>query len=116
MDSDLAVSAGTGNDVSAAWRVTMHLQASAVQRPFDIPVDRLLAASLLAGTLRNMGFEDLEVVPPDPGGVARAHDLGARLDDVPVCTAFRDRTAPDRGWRLEIVGEVEGRTALLVDD
>ena len=104
-------------EAAGASRVmTLDLHAPAVQGFFDIPVDHLQASPLLAEALRSVVSDDLVVVSPDAGGVARAYDFSQRLDEASLAVVFKDRMAPDEVQTLTVVGEVAGRTAVLVDD
>ncbi len=96
--------------------LTMDLHAPAIQGFFDIPVDHLEAVPLLVGAIRAIAPDHPVVVSPDSGGVARADAFRSRLDGASLAIVFKDRTSPDSIQHLEIVGEVEGRTAIIVDD
>lgn len=96
--------------------VTLDLHAPAVQGFFDIPVDHLLAAPLLADAIDRMGLQNPVIVSPDAGGVTRAHDFSQRVAGAPLAVVFKNRTAADRIEHLQIVGEVEGRDTIVVDD
>lgn len=96
--------------------VTLDLHAPAVERFFDVPVDHLRAAPLLAEALRKMDPHYPVVVSPDTGGVARAYEFSGRLGNDSLAIVFKDRTAPDSVLPLRIVGDVDGRQAILVDD
>ena len=104
-------------EAAGASRVmTLDLHAPAVQGFFDIPVDHLQASPLLADALHRVVTDDLVVVSPDAGGVARAYDFSQRLENASLAVIFKDRMAPDEIQTLTVVGEVAGRTAVLVDD
>ncbi len=104
-------------EAAGATRVmTLDLHAPAVQGFFDIPVDHLQASPLLADAMRRVLCGEVVVVSPDAGGVARAHDFSQRLDDASLAIIFKNRTAPDAVQPLNVVGDVAGRTAVLVDD
>jgi ribose-phosphate pyrophosphokinase len=96
--------------------VTLDLHAPAVEGFFDVPVDHLRAAPLLADALRKMDLQDPVVVSPDVGGVARAYEFSGRLGNASLAIVFKDRTAPGSVRPLQIVGDVVGRQAILVDD
>jgi ribose-phosphate pyrophosphokinase len=96
--------------------VTMDLHAPAIEGFFDIPVDHLRAAALLVGTVRDMDLgSEVVVGSADAGGVARAEDFSRRLG-TDIFVSFKKRTSPDAVTPLQLVGDVEGRTAILVDD
>lgn len=96
--------------------VTLDLHAPAVQGFFDIPVDHLLAGPLLAHAIDRMGLQKPVIVSPDAGGVPRAHDFSQRIDGAPLAVVFKNRTAADQIEHLQIVGDVDGRDAIVVDD
>ncbi len=102
--------------VAGARRVlTMDLHAGQIQGFFDIPVDHLTAIPLMAEYIASKGLEDAVVVSPDPGGVPRARDLADRLG-VPLAIIDKRRPAPNEAEVMSIIGPVEGRTAIIVDD
>ena len=97
--------------------ITMDLHAPAIEGFFDIPVDHLRAAALLVGTVRDMELgPEVVVGSPDAGGVARAEDFSRRLGAQDIFVSFKKRTSPDDVAPLQLVGDVNGRTAILVDD
>ena len=63
-----------------------------------------------------MGLEKPVIVSPDAGGVPRAHDFSQRIDSAPLAVVFKNRTAPNEIEHLQIVGDVEGHDAIIVDD
>jgi ribose-phosphate pyrophosphokinase len=97
--------------------VTMDLHAAQIQGFFDIPVDNLMAMPTLCNYLKNQGFCDdrVVVVSPDAGGVHRAELYAKRLNSN-IAVVFKRRPEPDVNEVSEIVGPVEGRTAVIVDD
>jgi ribose-phosphate pyrophosphokinase len=95
--------------------LTIDLHAPAIEGFFDIPVDHLRAASLLAVAFRRMGIDDLVAVSPDAGGVARAQDFRVRAGGG-LAIISKNRPAPEDPEVIEMVGDVEGRTAVIVDD
>ncbi len=97
--------------------ITMDLHAPAIEGFFDIPVDHLRAAALLVETVREMELSSEVVVgSADAGGVARAEDFSRRLGAQDIFVSFKKRTSPDDVTPLQLVGDVGGRTAILVDD
>ena len=97
--------------------ITMDLHAPAIEGFFDMPVDHLRAAALLVETVRDMELGAKVVVgSADAGGVARAEDFGRRLGAEDIFVSFKSRTSPDNVTPLQLVGDVRGRTAILVDD
>lgn len=95
--------------------LTIDLHAPAIEGFFDIPVDHLRAAPILATHFRRMNLSNLVVVSPDAGGVGRANEFRARLDST-LAMISKYRPEPDIAVTLEMVGDVEGKTAIIVDD
>ena len=95
--------------------LTLDLHSPAIEGFFDIPVDHLRATPLLASTFRDMAIEDLVAVSPDAGGVARAEEFRIRAG-ASLAIASKKRPAPDQAEVLEVVGDVEGKTAVIVED
>ncbi|MFA7664881.1 MAG: ribose-phosphate pyrophosphokinase [Burkholderiaceae bacterium] len=95
--------------------LTMDLHADQIQGFFDIPVDNIYAAPLLLADCYQQAFEDPVVVSPDVGGVVRARALAKRLD----CElAIIDKRRPKANVAevMNIIGDVEGRTCVIMDD
>lgn len=102
--------------VAGARRVlSMDLHAGQIQGFFDLPVDHLSAIPILAEYLQNRRIERGVVVSPDTGGVTRARELGDRLG-FPFAIIDKRRPEPNRAEVVKVVGEVAGRTAIIVDD
>jgi ribose-phosphate pyrophosphokinase len=96
--------------------LTMDLHAGQVQGFFNIPVDELTAVGLLCEQLRRMDLDDVVVVSSDIGFAKRARNF-AELLDAPLAIIEKRRTGNDgHSESLTLIGEVDGRTALLVDD
>ncbi|HEX2280329.1 MAG TPA: ribose-phosphate diphosphokinase, partial [Thermomicrobiales bacterium] len=95
--------------------LTMDLHSPAIEGFFDIPVDHLRATPLLAATFRDLAIEDLVAVSPDAGGVARAEDFRMRAG-ASLAIASKKRPVPDSAEVLEVVGDVEGKIAVIVED
>lgn len=95
--------------------VTLDLHAPAIEGFFQVPVDHLRATPMLATTFRRMGITDLVAVSPDAGGVARAEDFRVRAG-ASLAIASKKRPSPEEAEVLEVVGDVEGKTAVIVDD
>ena len=96
--------------------VTMDLHAAQVQGFFKIPVDDLYALPLLCQAIEQKAFADLVVVSPDAGFAKKARKFATRLR-APLAIADKQRTDhSERAEILSIMGEVAGRTAVLVDD
>ncbi len=95
--------------------VTMDLHAGQIQGFFDIPVDHLLGVPILADYFVSKGLEDLVVVSPDLGGVTRARQLADRLH-CPIAIIEKRRPAPGVAEVMNLIGSVNGKTAIVVDD
>lgn len=95
--------------------VTMDLHAGQIQGYFDIPVDHLSAMAELADYFRPMNLEDGVVVSPDLGGVTRARNF-ANLLGVPIAIIEKRRPKANVSEVMNIIGDVEGKTCILVDD
>lgn len=95
--------------------LTMDLHSPAIEGFFDIPVDHLRAAQILSRHINRRGLEDLVVVSPDAGGVARAEELRGRSGGSLAIISKR-HPGPDVSEALEMVGDVAGKPAVIVDD
>jgi ribose-phosphate pyrophosphokinase len=95
--------------------LTIDLHAPAIEGFFDIPVDHLRAAPILVEHFRELDRDDIVVVSPDAGGVGRANDFRQRLG-APLAIIAKQRPRPDVAEILEMVGDVRGKTAIIVDD
>jgi len=95
--------------------VTMDLHAGQIQGFFTTPVDHLYAAPVLLQYFRERMLGDAVVVSPDAGGVERARAFAKRLD-TPLAFIDKRRTGPNEARVMNIVGEVEGRDVIIVDD
>lgn len=95
--------------------VTMDLHAGQIQGFFDIPVDHLSAVPLLAEYLGEKKLDDFVVVSPDLGGVTRARKLADRLQ-APIAIIEKRRPMPGVAEVMNLIGSVEGRTAVIIDD
>ncbi len=96
--------------------LTVDLHAGQIQGFFDIPVDHLKAAPVLADYFRHQDFGDeLVVVSPDLGGVTRARELADYLK-APIAIIEKRRPRPGEAEVMSIIGDVQGKVALMVDD
>ena len=95
--------------------LTMDLHASQIQGFFDVPVDHLFAAPVLLDAIRELALPDLMIVSPDAGGVERARAIAKRLE-AGLAIVDKRRTAPNVAEVMHIIGDVEGRDCVLVDD
>jgi ribose-phosphate pyrophosphokinase len=101
---------------SGADRIlAMDLHTLQIQGFFNIPVDHLFAAPVLLDAIREMGLDDLVIVSPDIGGVARARAIGKRLG-ASLAIIDKRRGGPNETEVLNVVGEVEGKNVLILDD
>ncbi len=96
--------------------LTVDLHADQIQGFFDIPVDNVYASPILLGDIWRQKHEDLIVVSPDVGGVVRARALAKRLDDAELAIIDKRRPRPNEAKVMHIIGEVEGRTCIVIDD
>jgi ribose-phosphate pyrophosphokinase len=95
--------------------LTMDLHADQIQGFFDIPVDNVYSAPILLGDIWKQGHQDPVVVSPDVGGVVRARALAKRLEsDLAIIDKRRPR--PNVATVMNIIGEVAGRTCVIMDD
>jgi len=103
-------------ETAGAHRViTMDLHATQIQGFFDIPVDHLLGVPILGKYFADKGLEDIVVVSPDHGGVTRARKLAERLE-APIAIIDKRRPEPNVAEVMNIVGNIEGKTAIIIDD
>src|ERR1700687_700001 len=95
--------------------LTMDLHSEQIQGFFDIPVDNIYSGPIMLGDVWKHGYQDLVVVSPDVGGVLRARALAKRLEaDLAIIDKRRPR--PNVATVMNIIGEVEGRTCVIIDD
>jgi len=95
--------------------LTMDLHADQIQGFFDIPVDNVYATPILLGDLFKMGYKNQVVVSPDVGGVVRARAIAKRLEtDLAIIDKRRPR--PNVATVMNIIGDVNGRTCVIMDD
>lgn len=95
--------------------LTMDLHANQIQGYFDIPVDHLLGGPILVRHFEKMHLEDLVVVSPDHGSVARARKFAEYLD-APIAIVDKRRPKNNVSEVMNIIGEVEGKNLILLDD
>jgi len=104
-------------DTAGADRVlTVDLHADQIQGFFDIPVDNVYASPLLLGDVWRQKYENLIVVSPDVGGVVRARALAKRLGDADLAIIDKRRPKANVSEIMHIIGDVDGRTCVMVDD
>ena len=107
--ADLLSTAGTDRVL------TMDLHATQIQGFFDIPVDHLFAAPVIIDYVVRLKLPKLTIVAPDAGGVERARAYAKRLDAA-LAIVDKRRDQPNVAEVHHVIGDVEGRTALIVDD
>lgn len=95
--------------------VTIDLHTSSIQGFFDIPVDHMPAAPLLADYYLKKNMENIVVVSPDIGGVTRARNIAARLN-CGLAIIDKRRPEPNQAEIMGIIGDVKGKNVIMVDD
>lgn len=95
--------------------LTMDLHAPQIQGFFDIPVDHLFAAPVVVDYIRKLNLPELVVVSPDSGGVERARANAKRLD-ASLAIIDKRRSSPNVADVMHVIGDVEGRNAVILDD
>ena len=111
------VAASMFSAVHADRVLTLDLHADQIQGFFDIPVDNVYASPLLLADIwRAYGTDNLIVVSPDVGGVVRARAVAKRLDDADLAIIDKRRPRANVATVMNIIGDVEGKTCVLVDD
>ncbi len=96
--------------------LTIDLHADQIQGFFDIPVDNIYATPVLLLDIEQRGYEDLIIVSPDVGGVVRARAIAKQLDDADLAIIDKRRPKANESEVMHIIGDVAGRTCILVDD
>ena len=97
--------------------LTVDLHADQIQGFFDMPVDNVYASPLLLADIwRHQGTDNLIVVSPDVGGVVRARAIAKRLDDADLAIIDKRRPKANVATVMNIIGDVSGKTCVLVDD
>ncbi len=96
--------------------LTVDLHADQIQGFFDMPLDNVYASPVLLGDLWKHKYPDLMVVSPDVGGVVRARALAKRLDDTDLAIIDKRRPNPNESEVMNIIGDVDGRTCVIIDD
>ncbi len=102
--------------VGADRVLTVDLHADQIQGFFDLPVDNVYASPVLLGDIWRQKYQDLIVVSPDVGGVVRARALAKRLDDAELAIIDKRRPRPNEAKVMHIIGDVAGRTCVIIDD
>ena len=97
--------------------LSIDLHAGQIQGFFDIPTDNLFASPVIAADIRaRFGNKELMVVSPDVGGVVRARGLAKRLNNAPLAIVDKRRERAGESEVMNIIGDVEGRSCILIDD
>ena len=96
--------------------LAMDLHSAQIQGYFDIPLDHVYGSPVLLDYLATKQLSDLVVVSPDIGGVARARAFAKKLNDAPLAIIDKRRQAHNVAEVMNLIGDVEGKTAVLVDD
>ena len=96
--------------------LTVDLHADQIQGFFDIPLDNVYGSPVLLGDIWKHKYPNLMVISPDVGGVVRARALAKRLDDTDLAIIDKRRPNPNESEVMNIIGDVEGRTCVIIDD
>ena len=96
--------------------LTVDLHAEQIQGFFTCPVDNVYASPILNDDIVASNFKDVVVVSPDIGGVVRARAIAKQLDDADLAIIDKRRPRANESEVMNLIGDVEGRTAIMVDD
>jgi ribose-phosphate pyrophosphokinase len=96
--------------------LTIDLHADQIQGFFDIPVDNIYATPVLLLDIERQNYEDLMIVSPDVGGVVRARAMAKQLNDIDLAIIDKRRPEANEAEVMNIIGDVDGRTCILIDD
>ncbi|HEY1724903.1 MAG TPA: ribose-phosphate pyrophosphokinase [Steroidobacteraceae bacterium] len=96
--------------------LTLDLHSDQIQGFFAIPVDNVYGSPVLLGDVWRQRYPNLIVVSPDVGGVVRARAIAKRLDDAELAIIDKRRPRPNESKIMNIIGEVDGKTCVLIDD
>lgn len=102
--------------VSIDRLLTVDLHADQIQGFFSMPVDNVYASPILLGDVWRQHHNNLMVVSPDVGGVVRARALAKRLDEADLAIIDKRRPKANEAKVMNIIGDVEGRTCVIIDD
>jgi ribose-phosphate pyrophosphokinase len=108
--ADMIVAAGVNR------LLTIDLHADQIQGFFGIPVDNVYGSPVLLGDVWRQRYPNLIVVSPDVGGVVRARAFAKRLDDAELAIIDKRRPRPNESKVMNIIGEVAGKSCVLIDD
>jgi ribose-phosphate pyrophosphokinase len=96
--------------------LTVDLHAEQIQGFFDVPVDNVYGSPILLDDIKQQNYENIVVVSPDIGGVVRARAVAKMLDDADLAIIDKRRPKANVAQVMHLIGEVEGRTCIMVDD
>ncbi len=103
-------------EAGASRILAMDLHSAQIQGYFDIPFDHVYGSPVILDYLSSKNLSDIVVVSPDVGGVARARAFAKKLNDAPLAIIDKRRQAHNVAEVLNVIGDVKGKTAVLVDD
>ncbi|PSB42639.1 phosphoribosylpyrophosphate synthetase [filamentous cyanobacterium Phorm 6] len=103
-------------EAGAGRVLAMDLHSAQIQGYFDIPFDHVYGSPILLDYLKSKQLTDIVVVSPDVGGVARARAFAKKLNDAPLAIIDKRRQAHNVAEVMNLIGDVRGKTAVLVDD
>ncbi len=96
--------------------ITVDLHAEQIQGFFRVAVDNIYASPILLGDIWRQNYENVIVVSPDVGGVVRARALAKRMDDADLAIIDKRRPRPNESKVMNIIGDVRGKTCVMIDD
>jgi ribose-phosphate pyrophosphokinase len=96
--------------------LTVDLHADQIQGFFDIPIDNIYAMPVLLADINAKNYQDIVMVSPDVGGVVRARAAAKKLNDADLAIIDKRRPAPNMVKVMNVIGDVQGRTCILMDD
>jgi len=96
--------------------LTMDLHADQIQGFFNIPIDNIYAQPVLVKDILDCNYNDVVVVSPDVGGVARARAAAKRINDADLAIIDKRRPEPNLVKVMNVIGDVSGRTCIIIDD
>lgn len=103
-------------EAGASRIIAMDLHSGQIQGYFDIPLDHVYGSPVLLDYIASKQLPDMVVVSPDVGGVARARAFAKKLNDAPLAIIDKRRQAHNVAEVMNVIGDVAGKTAVLVDD
>ncbi len=96
--------------------LTVDLHADQIQGFFNIPIDNIYAQPVLIADILSKNYDDVVVVSPDVGGVVRARAAAKRINDADLAIIDKRRPEPNMVKVMNVIGDVENRTCILIDD